>query len=284
MPVWFDIIPGNVLDVSTVMQSVEDVESNLHVSVDSLTLDAGYASRGLIEAFSLKESKSLIVRMPAKKGYPYKELYWRYKDQIPKGKYAFVRDRHTYFGACDGRRIFGKDMFFYPYVDKENALVGFRDYLLRNEGEYEGLPAKDKDFLTVKYGYFVLLSNYEASPKDVLSRYFDRAAIEGVFKTAKSYLSLLPIDKWSDRTVRGKILADIICLIITILLRKELNDGGHSLTEVFGRTQSLMCFRKQDGTVIVETPNKQVKEYFKTLKIDVPASLNLKSYREKFNM
>ena len=273
-----------MLELSTIMQSVEDVESNLHVSVDSLTLDAGYASRGLIEAFSLKESKSLIVRMPAKKGYPYKELYWRYKDQIPKGRNAFVRNRHTYFGACDRRQIFGKDMFFYPYVDKENALMGFRDHILRNDEEYGKLPEKDKDFLAVKFGYFVLLSNYEASPKDILSRYFDRAAIEGVFKTAKSYLGLLPLDKWSDQSVRGKILADTICLIITLLLRKELNIGGHSLPEVFGRTQSLMCFRKQDGTVIVETPNKQVKEYYKALQIEVPASLNLKKYREKFGL
>ncbi|MCH3918140.1 MAG: transposase [Spirochaetia bacterium] len=67
LPVWFDIIPGNLLDVSTVMGIVEDVESSLCISVGSLTLDAGYASKKIIRAFSDCGDKFLILRMPARK-------------------------------------------------------------------------------------------------------------------------------------------------------------------------------------------------------------------------
>ncbi|MCH3917749.1 MAG: transposase [Spirochaetia bacterium] len=284
LPVWFDIIPGNLLDVSTVMGIVEDVESSLCISVGSLTLDAGYASKEIIRAFSDCGDKSLILRMPARKGYPYKELYWRHKEQIPKGKYAFVRNRHTYFGTCEESRLFDAHMFLYPFVDKENALMGFRDGILRDEDAYGKLSARDKDFLTVKSGYFVLIANYRAAPKDILSRYFDRADIEGAFKTSKAYLKLLPLAKWTDCTVRGKILADMICLIITLLFRKEANGDGHPLPEIIGRTQSLMCFRKQDGTVIVETPNRQVKECYRAFGIEVPSSLDSGKFKEALGL
>ena len=42
LPVWYDIIPGNVLDVNTIMTMVNDVADSLGIEIDSLVLDAGY--------------------------------------------------------------------------------------------------------------------------------------------------------------------------------------------------------------------------------------------------
>ena len=43
---------------------------------------------------------------------------------------------------------------------------------------------------------------------------FLRTNIETVFKTDKEYLKLLPLCKWSDIAVRGKIFTDIVNSII----------------------------------------------------------------------
>ena len=99
-----------------------------------------------------------------------------------------------------------------------------------------------------------------------------------VFKTSKEYLNLMPISKWTDLTVRGKILADIINTIVLLLLRKKLKDTSFSTTAVFGKTQSLMCFRNESGIVTVETPNKQVKQYYSMLGIKVPAHVKLPTF------
>ena len=99
--------------------------------------------------------------MPARKGYPYKTLYWEVKDLIGKGKYAFVRKHHAYFGIQKKVTIFNEEIFAYVYVDQYNALKRFSDYLVEHEDEYAMYKVRDKDWLTVKYGYFVLLSNYE---------------------------------------------------------------------------------------------------------------------------
>ena len=162
------------------------------------------------------------------------------------------------------------------YVDQNNALKRFGDYLVEHEDDYADLRVRDKDWYTVRYGYFVLLSNIDASPKALLTEYFCRTEIEEVFKTSKDYLDLLPLSKWTDTTIRGKILHDTIDTIVLLSLCKAMKESGVSTSEIFGRTQSLMCARKNNGMVTVETPNKQVKEYYKLLGLQIPAHVNLK--------
>ena len=280
LPVWYDIIPGNVLDINTIMNVVNDVADSLGIVIDSLVLDAGYISKELINAFHIGTEKTLIGRMPARKGYPYKELYCDVKSLIGKGKYCFVRKHHVYFGHRKDVTLFGSKEYAYIYVDKYNALKRYSDYLIEHEEEYEEMKDKDKDWTTVRYGYFVLISNIATTPEQLLSDYFGRCDIETVYKTGKEYLELLPLSKWTDETVRGKILSDIIKTIIVLLLRKKIDGSGISLSELYGKTQSLMCFRNNSGLITVETPSKQVKAYYDMLGIEVPAHIKTEDLRK----
>lgn len=233
LPVWFDFIPGNILDLSEIMNIIEDVADTLGIEIDSLVLDAGYVSTELLKAFNNSSEKKIIGRMPNRRGYPYKTLYWEFRKEIGKGKYEFVRKGHAYFGKQKEIELFGVKEYTYVYVDHYNALKRFSDYLSEHQDEYDLLRDKDKDWYTVKYGYFILLSNIDTTPADLLSQYFCRTDIETVFKTSKEYLNLMPLSKWTDLTVRGKILADIIDTIILLLLRKKLKDTSFSTTAVF---------------------------------------------------
>lgn len=280
LPVWYDIIPGNVLDINTTMNVVNDVADSLGIVIDSLVLDAGYVSKELVNVFHIGTEKTLIGRMPARKGYPFKELYWSVKSLIGKGKYSFARKRHVYFGHRKDITLFGQKEYAYVYVDQYNALKRYRDYLVDHEEEYDSMKDKDKDWMTVKYGYFVLISNIDTTPEQLLTDYFGRCDIETVFKTSKEYLNLLPLSKWTDDTVRGKILHDIINTIVVLLLRKEMDNSGLSTSELYGKAQSLMCFRNNSGMVTVETPSKQVKNYYQLLGLEVPAHVEINNFKK----
>lgn len=280
LPVWYDIIPGNILDISTIMNVVNDVADSLNIVIDSLVLDAGYISQDLVNAFHIGTDKTLIGRMPARRGYPFKELYWEVKPLIGKGKYSFVRKHHVYFGHRKEINLFDHKEYAYVYVDQYNALSRYSSYLIEHGDEFEAMKDKDKDWMTVKFGYFVLISNIEETPEQLLSDYFGRCDIEAVFKTSKEYLDLLPLAKWTDQTVRGKILYDVINTIVLLMLRKKMDSSGISTSELYGKTQSLMCFRDKEGMITVETPNKKVKEYYKLLDINVPAHLDSNGFRK----
>ena len=278
LPVWYDIIPGNVLDINTIMKIVNDVADTLNIEIDSLVLDAGYVSRELIDTFHIGTDKTIIGRMPARKGYPFKTLYWEVKGLLSRGKYDFIRKNHAYFGCRREIELFGHQEYAYVYVDRYNALKRYSDYLIDHEEDYAALKDRDKDWLTVKYGYFVLVSNIDTTPAQLLSAYFGRTEIELVFKTSKEYLDLLPLSKWTDETVRGKILSDIIDTIVLLNLRKEIGNSGISTSEIFGKAQSLMCFRNRDGMVTVEAPNKKTKEYYQLLGIQIPAHVQTNEF------
>ena len=84
--------------------------------------------------------------------------------------------------------------------------------------------------------------------------------------------------------MRGKIFHDIIDTIILLLLRKSMRQSGMSASEIIGRCQSLMCCRKKDGTIILKTPRKQVKEYYKIFGCNVPAHVKEGSFRKELGL
>ena len=74
------------------------------------------------------------------------------------------------------------------------------------------MPGRDKDWEGARGGFFVLMSNMdEMAPASALDAYFSRMEVEQVFKTAKDHLRLLPIAKWTETAMRGKVLHDVIC-------------------------------------------------------------------------
>lgn len=136
----------------------------------------------------------------------------------------------------------------------------------------------EKNWYDVKFGYFVLLSNVEKSPAELLDDYFDRADIETVFKTGKEYLSILPLEKWTETRVLGKLFSDMIEEIAFLFLRKALSGEGIATTRLIGATSSLMCLKKRNGDIEVEVPNKLVRLFYKKMGIEVPTTFGLKRF------
>lgn len=291
LPVWFKTIPGNVLDFSTIMNVMSDVAESLNIRIDDVVLDAGYVCKDVIDEFNLdsppimddsgkKKLRTMLARMPAKRGYPYKELYHEVKKLIPSAKYQFDREGHTYFGYRKEGTVFEKRMNFYVYVDKDNALELSRQNRLKDPEEYEKMTISEKNWFDIRFGYFILISNATRTPAEILDDYFGRTHIETVFKTSKEYLKILPLRKWTAVRVLGKLLSDMIEEIVYLMLMKNLAGEGIALTRLIGSASSLMCMKKRNGYIEVETPNKNVKAFYKRLKIEIPSSFRLDAFKQ----
>lgn len=289
LPLWFSLIPGNVLDVNTLTQIKNEMTEYLELNTEEYTLDAGYCSRNLIDKFFTEKvnnsnNENIIVKMPARKGYPYKELYYKKKDQFSKGKYMFLYENHTYYGDVEEIDLFDRKVNAYIYVDKENALSGLKEYMSENEEEFKDLKVKDKDFKTIQNGYFILLSTYKTEPKDLLMKYFARISIENFFKTSKSYLSLLPLSKWSDLTVRGKIMFDMINTILYLQIRENVNKNKLSTSKVVGILESLICFVDRNNKIQIDYPMKKMNELREKFSLTTDNNIELNEYFKKFGL
>lgn len=278
LPVWYTIFPGNLMDVNTLRVVVEDVHSTLGITVSSLVLDAGYASKDLIETYGNGSSKNIIVRMPGRRGYPYKTLCHKLRTQFEQPKYIFVRENSVYYGRKQSITLFDVDLFAYVYVDKQRALDGYREFMKKYPDRYEKLKDGERKWIAVRAGYFVLLSNQDREPADLLDLYIGRTHIEAVFKSSKSFEGLMPLAKWNEMSVRGKILQDVIETIIRALLLKATKGYKGSVADLFHEAASIACFMEFKRLLRVETANKQARLAYKQLGFTVPGSLKLKDW------
>lgn len=286
-PLWYMIIPGNVLDFDTLRPLIRDVEISLDIEIQSYTLDAGYVTKSLIKAFALQAEgepipeKHYLARMPAKRGYPYNTLYREVKDMFGNAEHEFIRGHHAYFAQEKEITIFEQKVMAYIYVDQYNALKLYTEYRMNNPDEFSKLSAQDKNWYRVKFGYFVLLSNQRKTSAEILDDYFGRTRIEDFFKSSKEYLRLLPLCKWTDGRVRGKILSDIIDQIIRSEIIRMRKSNVVSISEIIGRTQSLMCsWDSKKDEFVVDQANRQVKDIFKIFRIPIPHELEFSSYKQ----
>lgn len=284
LPVWYSVIPGNVLDLSTLSDIADDVYDTLGVVVNSAVLDAGYVCSDVVKAFCGYEGKHLIARMPAKRGFPFRELWSKNKDELSRGRHAFVRDGHYYHAITRNIKLFDCGLHAYVYIDDTNAGKLFSEWQSTDEGAaaFAAEKPSEQDWETVRRGYFVLLSSDSCKPDDMLDRYFERMSIESMFKDLKR-MGLLPLRKWSPLTVKGKILQDMIGLIAILMQRKTCENKEVSESAVIGKLQSLIC-RTGGENISIDHPNKQVKEIFKNYGYKLPQTLSVSSVRKSLQI
>lgn len=310
LPVWYDIIPGNVLDVNNLKDELTDVEKSLKISIESMVLDAGYSSRELLG--SINDGRKLIIRMPERKGYPYQELFDSVEKEYNNPDRIFVRNGHNYVAVRKQIKLFGNIAIdAYSYIDKDNAESGMKKAEIRmsenkkEKKEFDAKPESERKRYLMEGGYFVLLSNYGYDEKGTLDEYFGRTHIENFFKDSKEGRRLLPLCKWSDRSVRGKILSDMISTILYTLFRKEMSKakcrysegekkGGRkpkdllplnqiTVSEVLSGCSMLMCMKDGD-TIYIDTPMKEVKEYFGFFGITIKGSMTMDEIRSELGL
>ena len=97
-----------------------------------------------------RPDKTFVVKMPFRAGYGHMDMFASIKDLLNNGKYDFVREKHAYFGKRREVCLFGQRVYAYIYVDHNNALKGYRDFMYGHLDEFKGM--KDKIAAEAKKG------------------------------------------------------------------------------------------------------------------------------------
>ena len=292
IPVWFEIIPSNVLDKSTILSITNDLYATLDIKIDMYDLDAGYARAELFELFNRNNSTyidenditrdhTVLVRMPATNGYPRDELYINSKPFFNDPDYEFDYESHTFFGKRYEVDLFGYPEYAFVLVDQTQAQDLLRGWRTRHMEEWEALSKSAKEWYRVKDGFFVLIGNKDQSPRNALIEYRGRTDIEGFFKDGKTYLQILPMAKWTKETVTGKILHDIIETSFYREFRKRMAPLELSMSNLLVSMNGWECVKISDDLIEVKTPNLQVREIMEKLGYVIPAHLKLEDLRKE---
>ena len=293
IPVWYEIIPSNVLDKSTILSITQDVKITLDVDIDMFDLDAGYARRELFEMFNRNNATytddngktwdhTVLVRMPAIAGYPTEELYVECKPHFYNGRYQFDYEHHTFFGERVEIQLFDYPEYAYVFVDTTQAQDLLRKWRQDHWEQWVDLTDKEQDWFMVKDGFFTLIGNKDQTPREALIEYRGRTSIEGFFRDGKTYLKILPLAKWSKETVTGKIFHDIIETIFYREYRKQIAPTGLTMERLIVCMDSWECFKVSDAMLELKTPNLQTRQALERLGYAVPGHIDLNEMRQEF--
>lgn len=263
-PLYFRYMPGNVSDVSCLLNTVQELKS-MGVEKAFALLDAGFFSKDNIEILK-NNSVDFLTRLPASRTL-YKQLTNKHSGSIEDSKYAFRYGKRMLFVKYEKADYADNLLHCYVILDPERRTKEIIK-LLDKSIDLDEVSHTEVNSKMKQKGIFVLVSSSKLKEKEVVSHYYDRQKVEQLFAYSKADLNLTPIRTHSDSTFRGYLLITFISLILYIELK-------HLLTDKFAMEESLLTLRNlkckiYGNNLYVQELTKAQKEIYEQLGIIVP--------------
>lgn len=267
LPVFFRTVPGNIVDVSTIKNTVDEL-SRYGVKEIFLYLDAGFFSEDNIKAL-YERNLPFLTRLPAGRTL-YKELIASdVKDLESRANMVLYGERGL-FVKQKQIELFGKKVNAYLVLDPERK--GRELTRLIKETVGEG-PTTDLEYDFLTRGIMILVSSSEFSKEDVVPAYYTRQMAEMLFGFSKDDLGILPLRVHSELAIRGFLFMQFITLIAFAQLKNKL-DKKYTVEEALLTLRNLKC-KVYEKEVVISELTKQQKEIVEKLDVLVSKTLGI---------
>ena len=264
LPVCFRKLPGNIADVTTVFNLLNDIDF-LKTGKVKLVMDRGFYSESNINELYRRHYKFIIAARTSLKlvrgkldearkdmvsrthyssrhgiyydSYP---IDWDYTETRPRSGEVIKDTRRMYLHLYyNDQRATDDKIAFNKYLDllEEELSSGKRNpeheksyarYYEIRETPVKGVsltPKQDAIAETEKnYGYFVLVSNGVKDPLEALEIYRAKDLIEKAFGNLKERLNMRRTSVSSDENLDGKLFVQFVALIFLSYIQKAMSD------------------------------------------------------------
>lgn len=224
LPLYYQIIPGNVVDISTVMYVIR-VMKKLGYEVDYVIGDAGYCCPTVMERmiwagvefmsrlaphFSIFKDivKDHIDELRSAQAYTYRNRRVR----MLKVKKVVAHDRKT-----------NDPVYGYVYLCLDIQAHHSKIDHLMNSKAYTKMTTEEFEKACDKLGLFAIVTTRNLPPEDILPEYYIRQAIEQFFDFAKNYARFIPVRCQNMDTLNGHMLLAFIASFVISLTEYRLN-------------------------------------------------------------
>ena len=305
LPVYYNRLPGNISDVSTLHRFLKTFDY-LNLPSLHLVMDKGFYSQKNVDELLVLRDK-FIIAVP-------KNLKW--VQQIIDENRDTIQNPECY-RKIEGEILYARTML-YPWGDMRrrcyvhlyyNSYIAaatandFTEQLLVCKQELESnqpviehedaynnffivkeTPVRGKKVLfnheaIEKYrnryaGFYVILTNDIKDPMEALRIYRDKDAIEKCFDDLKNQLDMKRLRVQSSTAMDGRLFVQFIALILTCALRKKMRDRGliekYTPRELLMEMETLTQIRYSGryGKILTEITKPQ-KEILESLNVPV---------------
>ncbi len=275
MPIYFRYVAGNIIDVSTLITTVSELEQ-YGVSVSHAILDAGYFSEK--NAAELFESGIPFMTRLAPNKTVFKDASAGNLDDLMSQKYAHRYGERLVFIKKIPVDVCGHGAYVYLCIDEDMYLMQHKKTILNALDDKKDFD--EADAAIKRLGTFALLTSEEISEDNLLPMYYTRQQVEQVFDISKNYADLLPIRVQSEQAFAGHLLVCFMATVIMQKLQQELlkrrSKKAKSLNaeSIFSYLRNQKCKVYKDYTIPQE-PRKEANAIYDIFKVQVPHKIPL---------
>lgn len=276
LPLYFRYIPGNVVDINTIVRTVYEMQE-LGIDIDYCLMDAGYYNDNIFDALRFA-SVDFMTRLNSVHGI-YGALI---KKNLPSlcqaGNMVRYNGRHLYVKRVPCKVGTDKDIPAYVYICKD---------IQRSNDEFERFceRSKETDFDREKAydsisasGLFILVSTRCLPVEEVLPSYYTRQQVEQLFDLEKNYSNLVPLRVQSEETLRGHLILVFIVATLIKMLQDDLKDTEDTPMNIFLNLRNQKC-KVYNTAIITAEPVKKVNDIYKKFRITCPPKFKLNGMR-----
>ena len=262
LPLFFRTISGNVIDVSTIAVTIDDLEK-VGVCTDFAILDAGYYSDENI-ALMYDKGISFITRLKKNRRL-YKEIFATHGKNLERSENLHVFNGRPLYVEKVECTVSGHRGFAYLAKDTMMAALEMRDSLSAALEKNPGV--KELDEIKESCGVFMLISSEDLDPKEVLPLYYTRQQIEQVFDTSKNYADLLQMGLHSEGTFEGHVFVSFLATIVCHLLQKLFKDSRLNQEEALRILRNHKCTFYDNGDIVPREAKRKQNDCYKLAKV-----------------
>ena len=269
MPLFFRYFSGNIVDVSTLKNTIKELQK-FGIRENYVYMDAGFFSEDNIK--ELYEQKiNFLTRLPSLRTI-YKELIISEAKNIERYENAVRYGRRALFIRQKKINLFGKDAFAYVILDPERKGRETKNFLLQNIKNKEN-SIEELDYEMAKRGIMILVSSFGIKNEEVVPAYYIRQTAEKLFGFSKDDLNLLPLRIHSEEALRGFLFMQFVTLIAFVSIKNKIGNK-HNVEEILLKLRNLKCKVYDDEIIICEL-NRQQKNILEKLDILMPKKLGI---------
>ena len=275
MPIYFRYVAGNIIDVSTLITAVSELEQ-YGVSVNHAILDAGcFSEKNAVELFEC--GIPFMARLAPNKTV-FKDAAAGNLDGLMSQKHAYRYGERLVFIKKVRVDVCGYEAYVYLCIDEDMYLMQHKKTILNAIDEKK--DSDETDAAIKRLGVFAILASEDIAEDKLLPMYYTRQQVEQVFDITKNYADLLPIRVQSGQAFAGHLL---ICFIATAIMQKlqhDLLERRSKKAKALNAESIMIYLRNQKCKVyrdyaIPQEARKEVNAIYDIFKVQVPYKIPL---------
>jgi hypothetical protein len=266
-PLYFRYMAGNIVDVSTLQNTIAEL-NELGLKSTFALLDAGYYGEENIKGL-YNSRVAFMTRLPSNRKL-HKQLIQRSSD-IEQASNMVIYGERALFIKKEPVDLYGNQGYAYIVCDVRRKGDEANKYLIA--AKEDKLSDDEIDAGMNEKGKFVLISSENMMVDEIMPLYYTRQSAEKLFGISKSMLELLPIRTHSIETFRGYLMLVFITLLVHNELKKRLNTK-YTVEGALIEMGNLMCKLYSSNTIVCE-PTKNMKAIAELLGFMVPMKLGV---------